>query len=229
MSTKFGAITTDKDVEDTGGVFEAAFSADAIWGESGVWYENTPFVGTVNGNPTSTSVVYNHTSGELSISPGQVLHNTTKGERVRIEAVNTGTNTITVEANSPDDSDTWDNTDALTTASQTNAGRGGIFVDIDVTPFLGGRVATALNCQLSGGRRNADAHYVITHPYVAYSLTKENVIAYFQDDLVQYKHFIQPVAPADDRYYFTMCFLALAADNNNGRCRLQGLFTQLVT
>lgn len=216
------------DVEERG-VFEPAYSSTSLWGTSGVWLDQTPFIGTVNGNPTSTSVVYNHTSGELSISHGQVLHNTTKGERVFIEAVNTGTNTLTVEANSPDDSDTWDNTDALTTASQTNTGRGGIFVDIDVTPYIiANSAVTGVSLLLTGVRRNADAHFVITHPYETFVGLRENVLQSLQDDLAQYTHWVQGVAVADSRYYFTMCFLNLAADNNNGTCRIQGQFTSLV-
>lgn len=228
MATDFGKITTDKSVVDAGGVYEAQSAATPIFGESGIWYGSTPFTGSVNGNPTSTSIVYNVTAGENSIMPGQVIHNTTKGERVLITAVNYGTNTLTVEANSPDDSDTWDNTDVLTTASQTNAGRAGIFVDIDVTPHVSGAVT---GCVLASNwvRRNADDHFIVCHPYEAYDVDKELVVARLQDDTTHYEHWIQPLGVADSRYYFTMCLLVLAADNGAGLARLQGQFSQLVT
>ena len=215
------------DVEERG-VFEANSSTSFLWGTSGVWLDQTPFIGTINGSPSATSIVYNHTSGELSISPGQVIHNTTLGERACITAINTATNTITVEADSPDDVSGWSNTDAITTASQTNTGRGGIFVDIDANRVLGGASVVALNLSLSGALRNADLHFVITHPYEAYNVAKENTIMYLQDALNQYKQWVQPVEVVNSRHYFTMCFLLLAADNNTGQCRLQGQFTKLV-
>ncbi|KKL18702.1 hypothetical protein LCGC14_2472900, partial [marine sediment metagenome] len=215
------------DVEERG-VYEARSSNTPVFGESGPFYDNTPFTGSVNGNPTSTSIVYNVTAGELSIMPGQVIHNTTKGERVLIEAVNYGTNTLTVEANSPDDSDTWDNTDVLTTASQTNLGRAGCFVDIDVTPHITGAV-TGVVLALNWVRRNADDHFVICHPYEAYDVDKEIVVARLQTDNTYYETWIQPCAVANGRYYFTLCTLVLAADNGAGLARLQGQFTKLVS
>lgn len=230
MSTKFGAITSDKDVEDAGGVFQAQSSANLVFGESGIWYDQSPFTGTINGNPTATSIVYNVTGGEQSILPGSVIHNTTKGERAYIEAVNYGTNTLTVEANSPHDVDAWDNADVITTASQTNVGRGGIFTDIDVTPVIvGSSVVTGVVLFLNWVRRNADDHFVLTHPYAAFDGNKEVTIMRLQNDETHYAHWIQSVAAADGRYYFTMCTLNLAADNGAGNCRIMGQFTKLVS
>ncbi len=215
------------DIEERG-LYEYGSSALSVWGTSGVWQSSTPFIGSVNGNPTSTSIVYNVTSGETSIMRGMVLHNTTKGEKVYIEAVNYGTNTLTVEANSPDDADTWDNLDNITTASQTNLGRAGTFVDIDVSPFLGGANAVAFFLTGYAVRRNADTWFVVTHPYEAYDLNKElSVVKVWADDTMMFQ-LIVPLTKADGRHYFTLNLLGLAAANAATMGRWSGQFTKLV-
>ena len=216
------------DVEERG-VYEPQTSATLVFGESGIWYGDTPFVGTVNGSPSSTSIVYNVTSGENSIFPGQVIHNTTKGERVLIEAVNYGTNTLTVEANSPDDASGWSNTDALTTASQTNTGQSGTFVDIDVTPVIAsGSVVNGVVLFMNWVRRNSDDHFVSAHPYEAYDANKDFALVRTQDDTTQYAHWVQAIGAANSRYYFTLRLFNLAADNGAGLSRMMGQFTKLV-
>ena len=230
MATDFGKITTDMSVVDAGGVYEAQFSSTLVFGESGVWYGDTPFVGTINGAPTATTIVYTPTSGENSIFPGQVIHNTTLGERCLITAVNYGTNTLTVEANSPDDASGWSNTDALTTASQTNVGQAGTFVDIDVTLVIAsGSVVNGVALFMNWVRRNADDHFVSSHPYEAYDANKDFALVRAQDDTTQYAHWVQGVVAANSRYYFTLRLFNLAADNGAGLSRIMGQFSQLVT
>lgn len=84
------------------------------------------FTGTINGTPSGATLVYTITGGtnEDNITPASagelakiVLHNTTRGDSVLIDSVDTGTNTITATANIPG---TWANTDVITTRSQTN-------------------------------------------------------------------------------------------------------------
>ena len=217
------------DIEERG-VYEAQTSATLVFGESGIWYGPTPFTGTINGAPTATTIVYNVTAGENSIMPGQVIHNTTLGERALIEAVNYGTNTLTVEADSPHDVSGWANTNALTTASQTNLGRGGIYTDIDVTSVIAaGSAVTGVVLSMNWVRRNADDHFILTHPYEAFSANKENIVMRLQNAESHYDNWVQSVTETDGRYYFTFCTLNLAADNGAGNCRIQGQFTKLVS
>ena len=222
------------DLEERG-VYEYASSTTIVFGGDGVtvvcgpWFSSTPFIGTVNGNPTSTSVVYNHTSGETSLFRGQVLHNTTKGEKVYIADVNIATNTFTVVANSPDDANTWDNTDALTTASQTNTGRTGTFVDIDVTPhIISNSVPSACILTGYGTRRNADNWWLITHPYEAYNLDKEHTAFKMIVDDTLLVQIIVPLAVDSGRYVFTLNVLGLSASNAATLFRWAGQFSKLV-
>jgi len=134
---------------------------------------STPFTAKVNGNPTSTSVPYDTDTGEGSVGPNMVLRNTTKGKKVKIVSINRTTNTITVAANSPDDADVWDDNDNLTTASATNTGRTGTFVDIDVTAWVT-RDGVAAIYQLSAKYITGSAGaFVILHPWEAYDEAKE--------------------------------------------------------
>ena len=217
------------DVEERG-VFEYSSSATAVFGDAGTFYNNTPFTGSCNGVPAAkTTVAYNHTAGEDSIFLGQVLHNTTKGEQVRIVSIDTGTNTITCDADSPDDATTWADLDVLTTASQTNAGRAGTFVDIDVTPRVdvtaGDPSAIIMNIDVTN--QNADVWFMIMHPFEAYDVNKEAAMKGHTDE-----HFAQytiPLGKSASRYYFTVVLTALAAANGFVISRLGGQFTKLVS
>jgi hypothetical protein len=134
---------------------------------------STPFTAKVNGNPTSTSVPYDTDTGEGSVGPNMVLRNTTKGKKVKIVSINRTTNTITVAANSPDDADVWDDNDNLTTASATNTGRTGTYVDLDVTAWVT-REGVAAIYQLSAKYISGTTEsFVILHPWEAYDEAKE--------------------------------------------------------
>jgi len=176
MTREFGDVPTDESVPSVFGIDMHPNSA-RLWtvDESGdSWGHDGPFTGQVNGNPTSTSVPYDTDVDEDSICTNMVLHNTTKGKKVKITGVNVGANTIAVEANSPDDADTWDDNDVITTASQINTGRTNGFVDIEVTDFLNSATAEGIFFQDTLGSNNAnDTLTLIVHPYAAYSQAKE--------------------------------------------------------
>jgi len=143
----------------------------------------SPFSAKINGNPTSTSIVYDGDSNEgmfdkMDVYDGTnywgkiILHNTTKSESVKIEAVNIDTNTITVEANSPDDSDTWDDEDDITVQSQTNAQAG--YFDVDLSDKVASTDAGILLWVAFGDKEGNDdtARYVFFHPYESYDAGK---------------------------------------------------------
>jgi hypothetical protein len=96
------------------------------------------FVGTINGTPSGTSVVYNVSSGtEGSMVPSATTHlakmrlyNTTRGTSALISNVNTGTNTITLTATVPA---AWANGDTITIASQTVTGAPISYCDFEIT------------------------------------------------------------------------------------------------
>lgn len=76
------------------------------------------FSGYINGSPSVTSVVYDDGSGgdpasESNLVPHMVLWNTTQGEWAHITAINTTTNTITLQASSPHDVSGWANNDVI--------------------------------------------------------------------------------------------------------------------
>ena len=176
MSRRFGAVPTDETVHGLVGLYINP-NATKIWepDKSGDgWAIPGPFTGQVNGNPSSTSVPYDTDVAEQSICPFMVLHNTTKGKKVKITDVDTGAGTIAVEANSPDDADTWDDGDVLTTASQTNTGRTAGFADFEITDFLSGALVHGMFFQATLAGNNAnDPATMIVHPYAAYSQAKE--------------------------------------------------------
>ena len=144
------------------------------------------FVGKINGNPTSTSIIYDTDTYEgmfsgLEAYDGSnywgriVLHNTTKTESVLIESVNVGAKTITVTANSPDDSNLWDDNDDITAESQTNGGSGDTeYFDIDLSDFVGAGVDGIFLFLTMGDRENNydGTRNVYVHPYVAYDQGK---------------------------------------------------------
>ena len=212
-----------------GGVYEFAASADRVYDQTaGVWSPNTPFVGTCNGDPpSSTSVPYNHTSGENSMGPGMVLHNPTKSEKCYITAVNQATNTITVEANSPDDCSTWDNGDAITTASQVNTGRSSAFCDIDITNFVtSGTKPTGCIINFTVLLQNSDTYHLVFHPYEAYDVDKEMAVDVVSSSTV-YKQRIVPVTEDEHgRFYFTIALINLSSNNAYIMFRWGGQFTQ---
>jgi len=145
--------------------------------------EASVFSAVINGNPTSTSIPYDGDSKEgmfagMSAYDGTnfwgkiILHNTTKSESVKIETVNTATNTITVEANSPDDSNLWDDEDVITCQSQTNAQAG--YFDIDMSDYVTSTMV-ALNLAFINGDTEGNydaARYIMLHPYEVYDAGK---------------------------------------------------------
>ena len=145
--------------------------------------EGSVFSAVINGNPTSTSIPYDGDLKEGMLAGmsaysetnfwGQiVLHNTTKGESVKIESVNTATNIITVTASSPDDSDSWDDEDVITCQSQTNTQAG--YFDIDMDAHVTSTM-TAINLFFLVGDSEGNydgARYIMLHPYEAFDLGK---------------------------------------------------------
>jgi len=176
VSRRFGAIPTNEVCYGHASVYIHP-SANMIWDPVGVypsWGTGNIFTGKVNGNPTSTSIPYDTDVNELALSPNMVLHNTTKGKKVRIVTANTTTNVITVEANSPDDSDLWDDNDVLTTASQTNTGRTNGFSDFDVTALITYANSQAIFIQATLVDTGASSSAtMICHPYETYVQAKE--------------------------------------------------------
>lgn len=201
-----------------GSIFEPAESL--VLGKSGTNSMKTPFAAKVNGNPTSTSVPYDGDSQETSILPGMVLHNTTKNEKVKITDINTATNTITVEADSPDDANTWDDNDNITTASQTNTGRSGVYVDVDVTDFVPDGFDIAVFEFLA--RCNNAAHYFFIHPYEAYSSWKEVSIETQVVGGFFYRTAFMKIVTENARQYITFCQLSCAAADGRVNIRYLG-------
>lgn len=76
------------------------------------WSAGSLFTSTMSSAPASggTSLTYSSNTNESSLKAGQILWNTTKQESVRIIAVNTSTNTITISATSK----AWNTTDTIT-------------------------------------------------------------------------------------------------------------------
>jgi len=110
-------------------------------------------------------------------------HNTTKSESVLIEAVDIDTNTIAVEANSPDDSDTWDDEDDITVQSQTNAQAG--YFDLDLSDKLSSddTVAVFFGSWFDTEGNADSARYVMYHTYEAYNAGKRVwLCAYLADE-----------------------------------------------
>ena len=228
MATRHGSILSSNDISALG-FYEYNSSVDTVMGKAGGFYiENTPFSGVINGAPTSTSVVYDGEANELALKfhRGIVLHNTTKGERVYIEDIDVTTNTITVEANSPDDAGTWDNNDVITCQSQTNAEAG--WLDVDVTPVISTALGVPLAIIMSivVGFRNADNFSCAVHPYEAFNANKQLYLTWAGASPTLLRvNITVPLTAADSRYYFTLRAWNLAADNAQVVGAFAGQFT----
>ena len=175
-------------------------------------WADTPFDADIAGAPNATTVVYDGDSGEDSLGAGQVLHNTTKSQKVLIASANRGTNTITVVADSPDNAGDWEDDDVITTASVVNTGRTGVFVDIDVTAAVtreGSAGIFQLNAkELPGGA--GGGQYIIMHPWTAYDAGKETLKVEMLTSWI-YSMGILPLHWDGARCYVTVCVLGDAA------------------
>lgn len=146
----------------------------------------TDFVATINGAPTTTSVVYNAPSAghENVIVPAEthlgqaVLHNTTRGTTRLITAVDTGTNTITTVSSS----DSWADTDTIKIESQTvTSGATAKFVEIDlsqqsVIPILARSIGVSVHTTSTG----AVGLGVFMHPFETFSGIQQSAVQYTQ-------------------------------------------------
>jgi hypothetical protein len=141
---------------------------------NGDYSKSTPYTGTIASVTDATHITYNDPSTqEGCLGPNQVLRNTTRGTKSKIVSVNRTTNTIVLEANSPQDATSWQVNDAITTKSATNVGRGNTFVDYDVTAWVT-REGVAAIYQLSAKFiAGATESFVILHPWEAYDEAKE--------------------------------------------------------
>lgn len=76
------------------------------------WTSGSLFSSTMSSAPSSgdESLTYSSNTNESSIKAGQFLWNTTKGEAVKVVAVNTGTNVITISPTAQ----TWNTSDTVT-------------------------------------------------------------------------------------------------------------------
>lgn len=144
---------------------------------------DSDFMGTINGSPSGTSVVYNAPSSgdEANLVPNStsqlakmVLHNTTRGNSALISDCNTGTNTITLTTTVPGD---WADTDTITIRSQTNTSNpqsGVYFVDFEFTSGI-----EALTRSIVGAAAIADSaaasQSLWLHPYETNVNSKRNV------------------------------------------------------
>lgn len=162
----------------------------------------SPFGGLISGSPSATSVVYDNDTNEgmfngLSAYTGStqwgkiILHNTTRGNSRKIEAVNRTTNTITTESSTDD----WADNDVITVQSQVNTYAG--YFDIDLSDFIASTVVailvSALHWNKSGG---AVALAVFrTHPYEDRDVGKEfGVYATGTDELGTSQHWVPVIS-----------------------------------
>jgi len=139
------------------------------------------FQSTINGAPTSTTVVYGTvTSGAENVinvaSSSQlgkmVLHNTTRGTSRLISSVVTGTNTITTVSST----DSWADTDAIEIRSQTvDPGGAPYMIDIDLSQSTSAIPATARSILLdvSNSDTGAAGRFFGTHPFETYGASKQ--------------------------------------------------------
>lgn len=186
-------------------------------------YGNSPFNALINGVPTATSVPYDTATGHVSLAVNLVLHNTTKNERVRVSGIGTpgASGTLTVEANSPDDASTWANNDVITTASQINTGRAGVYMDIDVTAFVAAG-AHAIHLAMSGKYMSGGAEqFSLFHPYEAYAESKELLNIEHQATWLYSMGWL-PLVWADSRAYITWCVLGSASRSQRVNLRYGG-------
>lgn len=231
MAVRLGSITGDNDVEGMG-FYEFNTISGVLYRKEAAlpWSGNTAFHGTINGTPTATNVPYTPTSGENSLAIGAVLHNTTKGELVRISGVDEPGNNITVDANSPDDASTWSNTDAIETESQTvTTDPDGEYVDIDATAHLSITKGTpiAIVMGVTTSQRNADAYNDRLHPLVAFDLNQAITTRGSVGDGAERAMYIVPLVKVGSRFYFCYSMFNLSADNGHISMQFGGQFTQL--
>ena len=131
------------------------------------------FSASINGTPTTTSVVYDTETNEGDLTGIQsganywgrrILHNTTRGNSRKIVSVNVATNTITTEASTDD----WADNDVITTQSQTNTMAG--YCDIDLSAEIPSTVtAIQVFIFLDNNESTLDnTRYIMIHPFMAY-------------------------------------------------------------
>lgn len=165
----------------TGTVFVPIINATRLYGLAN--HSSTKFTATINGTPTTTSVVYNNAlTGNENVlnvqAAGQlakaVLHNTTRGNSRLIDSVNVATNTITTVAST----DNWANTDAITIASPTvisdNGSADYIELDLSQTTAIPA-LARMIRTQLYKLDTGAVGQRVDTHPFETFVAVKEQV------------------------------------------------------
>jgi len=137
----------------------------------------SPFSGLINGNPTSTSVVYDNETNEdniQAISSGAtrwgrfVLHNTTRSNSRLVVTFVKATKTITTEESTDD----WADNDVITLQSQTNAQAG--YTDVDLSNEISANEVVAF-IQFEMLDKSAGAvagRRVLLHPYETYDVGK---------------------------------------------------------
>jgi hypothetical protein len=208
MSRRFGAIPTDEVCYGHASIYIHP-SASMVWDPVGDAASPTGniFTALINGVPAATTVPYDTDVNEKGMSANMVLHNTTKGKKVRIVSADLATNIITVEANSPDDASAWANNDSLTTASQTNTGRTGGFSDFDVTAFLTYTNSVAMFFQATLVQQSGTVGAtMIGHPYQAYAQAQETFNLKAQVLLIYAASSLGlvPIVWENGRAYFTL-------------------------
>ena len=145
--------------------------SDLIIGYAGL-NSPTAFHANINGAPTATSVVYDGDSNEnsilITVAARLILHNITKGNSRKVNAVNISTNTITTDSSVDD----WANNDVITTESQTCTTNidGAEWVDIDISNLISG--ATGLFLTGYWSDTGAAGTRECVHPYEAYNASK---------------------------------------------------------
>lgn len=132
------------------------------------------FVGTINGTPSGTSVVYNVTSGNegamVPTSTSQLakmrLYNTTRSNSALISNCNTGTNTITLTATVPAN---WASGDTITIASQTVSGGGLDWTDLEITSGITNKLYVFMRLVI---RSTTAGEILFAHPLETYAASK---------------------------------------------------------
>lgn len=182
MRPEVFAVALTANVSGAGGTCEALLLTSTITvmasSTSDIHFANahssTLFVATINGAPSSTSVVYNApgAGNEDCIVPlggpllaYQRLHNTTRSDYRLIVTVNAATNTITTVAST----DSWANGDTITIESQTATSPLAYkFIDLDFSqqstvPILARGVIVEAYKEDSGGASRGHVHPFVTY------------------------------------------------------------------
>lgn len=146
-------------------------------------HANTNFVATINGSPSTTSVVYNAPSAgsDTVIVPANGssnwakmrLYNTTRGTYRLIESVNTGTKTITTVAST----DSWASGDTIKIESQTTTtGLTAKAIEVDLTQATAltaiPKTARAAVWEVTVYDTSTTGNAVFLHPFEAYASSK---------------------------------------------------------